>query len=242
MLCAGTVDEDEAVEAVVALFREAAGPGPVLGPVAERRELRMCRGEDRYRVRVPAPHRVQQLVEALRCRDREDRGIDHGTTPFLSVRRRDPYSQATHADGRIRRVRIRGSQVEAPEHRILPARENRGLRELRSGPVCFEDAGKADPLRMVAAVTERHSGRRRKHGDQLARREALGRKPSGRIGKGRGTGGNDEGNERQRPERGRLVGRCHWGLAISPTGLPLRQNLCSAASALPVLSTYGEKQ
>jgi len=89
---------------------------------------------------------------------------------------------------------------------------------------------------MVAAVTERHSG------DQLARREALGRKPSGRIGKGRGTGGNDEGNERQRPERGRLVGRCHWGLAISPTGLPLRQNLCSAASALPVLSTYGEKQ
>ncbi len=102
-----------------------------------------------------------------------------------------------HADHRIRLVRVGGSKIEAPEHRILPARENRSLRERKTGPVCFEDAGKADPLGMVAAVTERHSGRRRKRGDQLARREALRRKPSCRIGKGRGTGGNDDGNERQ---------------------------------------------
>src|SRR5262249_19407895 len=88
VLCAGTVDEDEAVEAVVALFRVAAGPGPVLGPVAKRRELRMRRGETRDRIGALAL-RAQQFVEGLRCRYREDWGIDHGTAPFLAVRRRD---------------------------------------------------------------------------------------------------------------------------------------------------------
>ncbi len=209
VLCTGSVDEDEAVEAVEPLFRVAGGPGPVLGPVAERRELRMCRSESRHRVRVLAPRRAQQFVEGLWCRHREDRGVDHGTTPFLSVRRRDPYSQATHPDGRVRRVRICGSQVEAPEHRIFPARQNRSLRKLGSGPVCFEDAGKADPLGMVAAVTERHPGWRRKRSDKLPRREALRRKPSCRIGKRCGTGADDDGNQRQWTKRGRLVGRCH---------------------------------
>jgi len=50
---------------------------------------------------------------------------------------------------------------------------------------------------MVAAVTERRAGRRRKRGNQLAGREALRRKPPCRIGKGRGTGGNDQGDQRQ---------------------------------------------
>src|SRR6266481_7842972 len=158
MLRAGIVDEDEAVEAVVPIFRVTAGPRRVLGPIAERCELRMRRNEILHRNRVLARRREQQLVEALRRRDREGGGIDHGAAPILSVRRCDAYPQAPYADRRIRRVRIGGTKIEAPENRILPAGENPGPRQLGPGSVCFEHAGKTDALGMVAAMAERRPG------------------------------------------------------------------------------------
>jgi hypothetical protein len=78
------------------------------------------------------------------------------------------HPQAPHADRRIRRVRIGGREIQAPNHQILPARENPGLRKLRSRPVRLKEASKADPLRMVAAVAKRHTSRRRKRRNQLA--------------------------------------------------------------------------
>ena len=123
---AGTVDKDEAVDAVEPLLRVAAGPRRALRPIAEFRELRMCRDESRHCVRLLAPRRAQQLVEGLWCRDREERGVDHSAAPFLSVRSRDSYPQAPHAHRRVRRVRIGGAEIEAPEHRILPATKKPG--------------------------------------------------------------------------------------------------------------------
>ena len=219
MLRAGAVDEDEAVEAVEPIFRVAAGPGRALRPIAEGRELRMRGGECLHRVRVLARRGEQQLVEGLRCRRPERHGGSiMARAPFLSVRRRDPHSHAPHADRRIRRVRIGGAEVEAPEHRILAAGENLSLRELRSGPVRFEHAGEADALGVVAAVTERRASRRRKRSHHLVRRETLRREPSRRVGKGSGAGANDDGDQHQRSKRGRSLGRWHSDLAVMVRG------------------------
>jgi hypothetical protein len=48
---------------------------------------------------------------------------------------------------------------------------------------------------MVAAVAERHAAGRRKRRNKLVWREALRRKPSCRIGEGRGTDADDNGNQ-----------------------------------------------
>ena len=72
-----------------------------------------------------------------------------------------PDPNAPDATVRIRRVRIGGTEIEAPEHRILPAGEDLGPRQLGPGSVCFEHAGKADALGMVAAMAECRPGGRR---------------------------------------------------------------------------------
>ena len=168
----------------------------------------MRRDEIFHRVRVLAPRCGQQLVEARRCRDREDRGIDHGASPFLAVRRRDAYPQAPYPDRRIRRVRIGGAEIEAPEHRIPSAGEDLGPRQLGPGSVSFEHAGEAGTLGMIAAVAECRPGGRCQRRHQSRRRQTLGRKPSCRISKGSGADANDDGDQRQRSSGDR------WGSSI----------------------------
>src|SRR6516164_10830401 len=124
MLRAGAVGEDKAVEAIEPVFRVATGPRAVLSPGAKRRELRMRGNECLHRVWVLAPRSEQQFVKCLRRRHRKEWGIDHSAAPLLPVRRRDAQSQAPHPDRRIRRIRIRSTEIEASEDRILTAGEH----------------------------------------------------------------------------------------------------------------------
>ncbi len=167
------------------------------------REFRMGGDEGLHRVRILAPRGREQLIESLRGRHRKDRGIDHGRAPLLPVRRRNPQSHAPHANGRIRRVRIGGAEIEAPESRILAGGEDLGARERRSGTIRFEDAREADALGMVLAMAERHATRRLEGLDDLDRRQALGRQPSRRIGEGRSTAADKHDEENEKSQQGR---------------------------------------
>ena len=86
MFSAGTIDENEGVKAVEAVFGVAARPRGALGPCAERRDLRMRAGKCLHRARVLARRGEQQLVKCLRRRHGKEWGIDHGGAPFLPVR------------------------------------------------------------------------------------------------------------------------------------------------------------
>src|ERR1700729_2283858 len=116
---AGPVDKHKGVETVKALLRIAPSPGGALGPTEEGKESRIRGYELLHRFRVLASGGRLQVVESLRCRDRENRRVDQGHAPFLFIRRNDADAEAAYAHHCIRGIWIRSGEVEASDHRIL---------------------------------------------------------------------------------------------------------------------------
>src|ERR1700721_3480095 len=116
---AGPVDKHKGVETVIALLRIAPGPGGALGPTEEGKESRIRGYELLHGFRVLASGRRLQVVESLRCRDRENRCVDQGHAPFLFIGRDDADGEAAYAHHGIRGIRVRSGEVEASHHRIL---------------------------------------------------------------------------------------------------------------------------
>src|SRR5271155_5022835 len=119
MRCAGAIDKQKRVEAVIALLRKAPGPGSTLGPTEERGEFRIRGNELLHRIRILASGGSQQFVEALRRRYREDGCVDHGAAPLLPIRRLDAYADAAYAHHCICGIWVRSGEVKSSHHWIL---------------------------------------------------------------------------------------------------------------------------
>ena len=139
----------------------------------------------------------------MRGRDREERRVDHRHAPFLPVGGGDHEAHAAHAHRRIGRIRIGRAEIEAPEDRILAARQRLRARELRAGAVRLEHAGKADALGVVAPMAERRrAAGRRERVDKPVRREAFGREPPRGIGEGGGAASDNGGDQHEESNSG----------------------------------------
>ena len=92
----------------------------------------------------------QQIAEARRIPDREDRDVDHRGSPFLPV-----WRPEAHGHGEDLRFTVRGEGFasgdgEATDDRNAPALEDDGLGDLHPVTVAVEVARDAHAFRMVA--------------------------------------------------------------------------------------------
>ena len=113
------VGEDEAVEAIVALLRVAAGPGSAFAPSRRKPRIRDEPSRISSSRRAPCSRRRSGARGRPRASRRKERRVDHRHAPFLAVRRRDhrPKPRTRTLESSAFGL---ACQIEAPDHGIVP--------------------------------------------------------------------------------------------------------------------------
>src|ERR1700761_754950 len=126
----------------------------VLNPVDKIQDLRMSGAVLPESIWIFTRSGVKKSEEGLRGWSRENRCIDHGAAPLLTVGRDDANAKTAHLCHRIGRMRIWAGYVEAPYHWISATHENLCLRKLLSLAIRLKCPSKANALGMVPAMTK----------------------------------------------------------------------------------------